>query len=170
MTVQRSFEATLSSIELSLITWRCMHAAVISAGHCKGDATPVRQQWSYVFIALTHLFGNCAPIDWNNHMFIITFCMQETLEHVSLHLQHDNANYGRIASWAGDHAGSRQRPSFPGMGIPMLKMRRSRDGLIFNMGIPILVRRHIHMKTVPSFEPGAPESQKHLSSPTAVAM
>ena len=27
------------------------------------------------------------------------------------------------------------RPSFPGMGIPMLKMRWSRDHLIFNMGI-----------------------------------
>ena len=32
------------------------------------------------------------------------------------------------------------RPSFPGMGIPMLKIRRSRDRLIFNMGIPILRR------------------------------
>ena len=28
---------------------------------------------------------------------------------------------------------------FPGMGIPMLKIRWSRDHLIFNMGIPILV-------------------------------
>ena len=30
--------------------------------------------------------------------------------------------------------------SFPGMGLPMLKIRRSKDCLIFNMGIPILVR------------------------------
>ena len=31
----------------------------------------------------------------------------------------------------------------------MLKIRRSRDRLIFNMGIPILVRRHLNIETVP---------------------
>ena len=35
------------------------------------------------------------------------------------------------------------------MGIPMLKIRRSRDRLIFNMGILILVRRHLYIKTAP---------------------
>ena len=35
------------------------------------------------------------------------------------------------------------------MEIPMLKIRRSPDRLIFNMGIPILVRRHIYVETVP---------------------
>ena len=39
--------------------------------------------------------------------------------------------------------------SFRGMGIPMLKIRRSWDRLIFNTGIPILVRRHIYIETVP---------------------
>ena len=39
------------------------------------------------------------------------------------------------------------RPSFPDMGIPMLKIRWSRDRLIFNMGIPILVRRHLYIET-----------------------
>ena len=38
---------------------------------------------------------------------------------------------------------------FPGMGIPMLKIRRSRHRLIFDMGIPILVRRHLYIETVP---------------------
>ena len=42
-----------------------------------------------------------------------------------------------------------QRPSFSCMGIPMLKIRRSRDRLIFNMGIPILVRRHLYIETAP---------------------
>ena len=37
---------------------------------------------------------------------------------------------------------------FPGMGIPMLNIRRSRDRLIFNMGIPILVRRQLYVETV----------------------
>ena len=41
------------------------------------------------------------------------------------------------------------RPSFPGMGIPMLKIRRSPDRLIFNMGIPLLVRWHLYIETAP---------------------
>ena len=35
------------------------------------------------------------------------------------------------------------------MGIPMFKMRRSQDHFIFNMGFPILVRRHFYIKTPP---------------------
>ena len=35
------------------------------------------------------------------------------------------------------------------MGIPMLKIRRSQDRLIFNMGIPILVRLHLYIETAP---------------------
>ena len=35
------------------------------------------------------------------------------------------------------------------MGRPMLKIRRSRDCLIFNMGIPILLRRHLYIETPP---------------------
>ena len=38
---------------------------------------------------------------------------------------------------------------FPSMGIPTLKIRWSRDRLIFNIGIPILVRRHLYIETAP---------------------
>ena len=38
---------------------------------------------------------------------------------------------------------------FPGIGIPMLKIRWSRDHLIFNMRIPILVRWHLYTETSP---------------------
>ena len=38
------------------------------------------------------------------------------------------------------------------MRIPMLKIRRSRDRLIFNMGIPILVRQHLYIETAPALE------------------
>ena len=31
----------------------------------------------------------------------------------------------------------------------MLKIRRSQDRLIFNMGIPILVRQHLYIETAP---------------------
>ena len=41
------------------------------------------------------------------------------------------------------------KTSFPGMGIPMLKIRRSYDRLIFNMGIPILIRRHLNIEMSP---------------------
>ena len=35
------------------------------------------------------------------------------------------------------------------MRILMLKIRRSRDSLIFNLGIPILVRRHLYIEMAP---------------------
>ena len=38
---------------------------------------------------------------------------------------------------------------FPCMGIPVLKIRQSQDRIIFNMGIPTLVRRHFHIKKAP---------------------
>ena len=34
-------------------------------------------------------------------------------------------------------------------GVPVLEIRRSRDRLIFNIGIPILVRRYLHTETAP---------------------
>ena len=37
--------------------------------------------------------------------------------------------------------------SFLDMRIPVLKIRRSRDRLFFNMGIPMLVRRHLYIET-----------------------
>ena len=40
---------------------------------------------------------------------------------------------------------------FPGMGIPMVKKRRSRDRLIFIMGIFILVRPHLYIGTGPGW-------------------
>ena len=36
---------------------------------------------------------------------------------------------------------------FLGMGIPIIKIRRSSDRLIFIMGISILVRRHLYIET-----------------------
>ena len=38
---------------------------------------------------------------------------------------------------------------FPGMGILVLKIRRSWDPLIFNMGIPIMVRQYLYIETAP---------------------
>ena len=38
---------------------------------------------------------------------------------------------------------------FPGYGIPMLKIRRSQERLIFNMGILYWLRRHLYVETAP---------------------
>ena len=38
---------------------------------------------------------------------------------------------------------------FPGMVIPDIKIRRSQDRLIFIMRIPIPIRRHFYIETVP---------------------
>ena len=38
---------------------------------------------------------------------------------------------------------------FPGIGIPMLKIRRSWDCLIFNMGIPILISWYLYVEMQP---------------------
>ena len=40
---------------------------------------------------------------------------------------------------------------FPGMGIPVLKIRRSRDRLIFNMRIHIMVRGNLYIETAPNW-------------------
>ena len=46
-------------------------------------------------------------------------------------------------------AASQYKTVFPMYGIPMLMIRRSQGRLIFNMGIPILVRRHLYMEMPP---------------------
>ena len=55
---------------------------------------------------------------------------------------HDSSVTARALSQDKDHLS-------PDMGILMLKIRRPRDHLIFNIGIPILVRRHLHIETAP---------------------
>ena len=52
-----------------------------------------------------------------------------------------------VSAWPGSRLNI--KTVFPGMGIPMLKITRSRDRPIFNMGIPLLVRRHLYIETVP---------------------
>ena len=51
-------------------------------------------------------------------------------------------NLGPVSIW---------RSSFPDMGIPMLKIRQSWDHLIFNKGIPLLVRWHLYIEMAPWF-------------------
>ena len=67
------------------------------------------------------------------------------------------SNYGDAFSVTHDDAvthlnvrvSSRHEAVFPDMGIPMLKIRRSRDRLIFDMGILILIRRHLYIEKAP---------------------
>ena len=57
-----------------------------------------------------------------------------------------------------------KRLYFPGMGIPMLKIRRSRDRLIFNTGIPLRVRRYLYIETAPWWEIEPPPANRHTES------
>ena len=59
------------------------------------------------------------------------------------------AGPGLHISWYNQGHVSIKRPSFPGMEIPMLKIRRSWDRLIFNMGIPILAWRYLYIEMAP---------------------
>ena len=56
-----------------------------------------------------------------------------------------------MVSIQGSHPGSHLniKTVFPMYGIPMLKIRRSRDRLIFNMRTPILVRQYLYIETSP---------------------
>ena len=55
----------------------------------------------------------------------------------------------QLPLWSGSHLNIKM--VFAGMRISMLKIRRSQDCLIFNMGIPILVRRHLYIEMAPRF-------------------
>ena len=74
----------------------------------------------------------------------------------ALAVNYGMANRERILHYS--ITGSIPRPCFnkktvyPGMVIPMLKIRWSPDHLIFNMGIPTLVRRHICIETAPCLQ------------------
>ena len=72
--------------------------------------------------------GNCGPGS--------IYCQGDQLPRWAV-----NNEQGPISIW---------RPSFSSMGIPMLKIRRSRDSLIFNMVIPILVGQHLYIEMAPS--------------------
>ena len=41
---------------------------------------------------------------------------------------------------------------FPGMGISMIKIRRSSDRLIFTMGIPTVARLFLYTETIPEYQ------------------
>ena len=47
----------------------------------------------------------------------------------------------------GDGHQGRLKTVFPGIGIPVIKIRQSWDRLIFIMGIPVLVRRYLNVQT-----------------------
>ena len=75
------------------------------------------------------------------HMLLLTFNLGYFL----------NANRFRHKRHFGQGSVSIYKNVFPDTGIPMLKIRRSWDRLIFNMGIPILVRRRLHVEWAPRF-------------------
>ena len=58
---------------------------------------------------------------------------------------------------------------FPGMGIPMSKIRRSEGRLIFNLGMPVLVRRHLYIETAPWWHIDASLNQIIINSSNSLS-
>ena len=87
----------------------------------------------------------------NNELYQTTTKQSESQTLIIMH-----GMYGKHLLWPIWQHSSTPGPSlniktiFPGMGIPMLKIRRSRDRLIFNMVIPTPVRWHLYIEMAPS--------------------
>ena len=90
---------------------------------CKTVVTPIHYQWSYFSFAFSHCYHLLALKQLR--MLILTV-----------------PEYKSRACTVITRAPSQYRRFFPGMVIPMLKIGWPWDCLIFNMGIPILVKRH----------------------------
>ena len=73
---------------------------------------------------------------------------EEHIEKASLAL-HYNSTTWCSTSLNGIWASSQYKTIFPRYGDPMIKIRRSQDRLIFNMGFPILARWHLYIE-IPS--------------------
>ena len=71
---------------------------------------------------------------WQSNEPLLGWCCQISLKHHFFHQQ------GPVSIW---------RLSFPGIGIPMLKIRWSPDRLIFNMKIPIPGKDSLHIEKPP---------------------
>ena len=87
---------------------------------------------------------------WNRHYFlsfVIAFLLDDLKQQDTLE-QEDTKFSGNYQFWAGDRrhqkAVSCYRCRLNSIGIPMLKITRSRDRLIFNMGIPYMERQSLY--------------------------
>ena len=93
---------------------------------------------------MVSLFWNTPP-DGNPIFFqakVATTALQFNYKHHNLF-----AHPGQSPMWRNARPRLNIKTVFPGMGIPMLKIGRSQVRLIFNMGIPILVRPHCCIET-----------------------
>ena len=112
------------------------------------------------FLIPCHCLSNYAPLAenfppnvkliWLSCVLIASLVVSRRCRGRSTHLGRCQTRIRSNPGWAQGHV-SISKPLFPGMGIPMSKLRQSQDRLIFNMGILTLVRRHLDSKTAPTF-------------------
>ena len=74
-----------------------------------------------------------------------------------------------ILSQVTDACGDRLNKCLNGIGIPMLKIRRSRDRLIFNMGIPYLEKTVFILRWGPDLQRRVAEIWKWWSSASRIS-
>ena len=117
-------------MERSTMPSPCSRTQVATSTWAMCESTPYLTQW----LGTIDCAGRMYYILWAGMPLGCRQKMQLLSEEKGLTNGHTgrDQHQGPVSIW---------RPSFPGMGIPMLKIRRSPDHLIFNMGIPILVRR-----------------------------
>ena len=87
---------------------------------------------------------NTFALNTHTHTHTFTECEHSVYSHIAYHGHLHSITHMSLLLDAGINIKS----VFPRYGIPMLKIRRSWDRLIFNMEIPILVRRHLDIETV----------------------
>ena len=90
--------------------------------------------------------------NWSHLQFMVEQSLSpwETMPHW---LRPCSAIYIKHGSW-----------SYQRIGIPMLKIRWSRDRLIFNMGIPIPIRRHLYIEMAHCWQQHPPPNVHFLSA------
>ena len=104
--------------------------------------------WSYVFLALTH-WHDCKPLIRSTDVGSSLSLSPSSLHWAVSHTQHliavgtDEVCPGKLGPV------SIRKTVFPGMGIPMLKIRRPVGRLIFNMGIAIPSKTVFLIETAP---------------------
>ena len=119
---------------------RCYVVTIIycTRGHINMCA---HKHWTNIFIS--QIYFNMIHRQHNITKTQLIFCegfttVQHNIHDITFSTSQDN-------TWAPSQY---RKPSFPRMGIPMAKIGRSRDRLIFNMGSPIVVR-HLYIEMAP---------------------
>ena len=115
--------------------------------------------WLGVYSVPSHLLNQCwfwSLVHYVSRGFEIMSPRQPLMTLLSGWPLYKSSHGNPVVDWYRNLPGPRLniKTFFRGMGISMLKIRLSQDLVIFNTGIPILVRRHLYIEMPPWFSNG----------------